>query len=145
MEKGEVNTVKIVLDSSVIIKWFTEEEDKDRAEKIKQSLILGEVQVVVPDLLLYELSNSLRYNISLSEEEIKEAVSTIFDLGIVLLVPEEELMNNAIEASLDFNISIYDAVFLSLARILGYYLVTADEKLYEKTKSLGFVRLLKDF
>ncbi len=40
------------------------------------------------------------------------------------------------------NISIYDAIFVVLAKIYQLSFYTADEKLYKKVKGLGFVELL---
>jgi len=42
------------------------------------------------------------------------------------------------------NITVYDAYFLSLASLLKFVCITADEKLYNKVKSSGLVVLLKD-
>lgn len=50
-----------VLDSSVIIKWFSEEEDTDIALSLRERNINGELMIAVPDLSLYEVANALRY------------------------------------------------------------------------------------
>ena len=51
-----------VLDTSVILKWFSEagESDLDRALQLRQSMLGRTVFFVVPDLLFYELANALR-------------------------------------------------------------------------------------
>ena len=51
-----------VLDASVVIKWFSEEEYTDIAVKLRDGFFKGCNELVVPDLLLYEVSNALRYN-----------------------------------------------------------------------------------
>lgn len=142
IEAEASNIEKFVLDSSVVIKWFTLKVDKQKAENIKKRFLEGKAHIAVPDLLLYEVSNGLRYLSTLSKSDIKGAVSTIFDLGIGIVVPEEELIHQAIEISKDFGTSLYDAIFISLAKILNYELLTADQSLHQKTKILGFVRLL---
>jgi len=53
-----------VLDTSVILKWFSQsiESDLDPALQLRQSMLEGIVFFVVPDLLFYELANALRHN-----------------------------------------------------------------------------------
>ena len=135
----------LVLDSSVVIKWFSEEEGTDMALSIREKHINGEVEVVVPDLLLYEISNALRYNKNIDEDEVKEAVESIVKLGIDIIVPTREIMDLAISYAFKYNLTVYDAYFLSLASMLQFGCVTADEKLFNKVKELGFVTILKDF
>jgi len=48
----------IILDTSVVVKWFSEEEYTDKALVIREKIRIGEERVVVPDLLLYELASS---------------------------------------------------------------------------------------
>jgi predicted nucleic acid-binding protein len=102
------------------------------------------VEIAVPDLLIYEIANALRYNKSLSEEEIKEAVNSLVKMGLSLVVPMQEVTDLAITLAIKYNLTVYDAYFLSLAQTLRFVCVTADEKMYRKTESLGFVKLLKE-
>jgi len=77
---AKVNIV-FVLDASVVIKWFSEEEYTDRALKLRDDFSKGEIELVVPDLMLYEVSNALRYNSDFDETDVAEAVGTLFDIG----------------------------------------------------------------
>jgi len=58
----------IILDASVIVKWFSEEEYTDKALEIRERIRMEEERVIVPDLLLYELANALKYNPSFESE-----------------------------------------------------------------------------
>ena len=51
----------IILDASVVVKWFSEEEYTEKALEIRERIMRGEERVVVPDLLLYEQANALKY------------------------------------------------------------------------------------
>ncbi len=51
----------IVLDASVVVKCFSEEEYTKEALEIRERVRRGEENAIVPDLLLYELSNALKY------------------------------------------------------------------------------------
>jgi len=59
-----------VLDSSVIIKWFNQEQFTKDALSFREQLLNGETKIVVPDLLIYELSNALRYNPNFAENDV---------------------------------------------------------------------------
>ncbi|MEW6447655.1 MAG: type II toxin-antitoxin system VapC family toxin [Bacillota bacterium] len=76
-----------VLDASVILKWFINEEDSDQALRLREEFYSGKRDIVVPDLLLYEVVNALKYNPTFKETEIKKAVKTLFDLGIKIITP----------------------------------------------------------
>jgi len=86
-----------VLDASVILKWFVDEEDSVQALRIRDEFYNGNREIIVPDLLLFEVSNALRYNPSFTVEEIKEAMRTIFDVGIEIITPTYSLLASAIE------------------------------------------------
>jgi predicted nucleic acid-binding protein len=44
-----------------------------------------------------------------------------------------------------YDITVYDAVFIPLAKLIGAIFVTADKKLYEKIKELKFVKFITEF
>ena len=48
-----------VLDASVLIKWFSDEEYTDIALKLRDDFFKGNIELVVPDLLLYEVSETV--------------------------------------------------------------------------------------
>ncbi|MBI3353558.1 MAG: type II toxin-antitoxin system VapC family toxin [Nitrospirae bacterium] len=51
-----------VLDTSVIYKWYVEEEDTANALLLRDDFVKRGVETVIPDLLFHELANALRYN-----------------------------------------------------------------------------------
>lgn len=134
-----------ILDSSVIIKWFCEEEGTKIALAFREGHIKGELEIIIPDLMLYEIANALRYNKSVNENDVKEAVNSLISLGIDIVVPTKEVMDEAISLAFKFDITLYDAYFIALAKVLQFTCVTADEKLVGKVKELSFIKLLKNF
>ena len=134
----------IVLDASVIVKWFTQEEGKEKAVRIRNDFINNKIEIAVPDLIIYELSNALRFNPKFNQEDVKDAIESISTLDIDIIVPLQNTIDKSITLSFEHNITIYDAFYVALASELGFDLVTADEKLYNKLKSLGFIYLLDD-
>ena len=134
----------IVLDASVVVKWFSDEEFSEIALKIRDEFVNGNLIIACPDLLLYEISNALRYAKTLNEEDIKKAVESIYAMEIYIITPTVEIMQKAIEIALKNDITVYDAVYVSLAELLGCRLITADKKLVDTWRNLDFVVFLKD-
>jgi predicted nucleic acid-binding protein len=66
-----------VLDASVVLKWFVNEADSGQALRLRKEFYAGEREIVVPDLLLFEIANALRYNPTFSVDEIKEALDIL--------------------------------------------------------------------
>jgi predicted nucleic acid-binding protein len=56
---------KIVVDASVAVKWFVEEEFSDLALKLRDMHVNGLVDLVAPSLMPYEVLNALKYSKSL--------------------------------------------------------------------------------
>jgi len=133
----------LVLDASIIIKWFTKEENRDKAIAIRKAFIENEIEIAVPDLILYEISNALKHNPLFTSENVKEAIDSLLEIGIDIIIPIPETIHRAIDIAFSSKISLYDAFYIALALDLGFDFITADKKLYEKTKEYGNILLLK--
>jgi len=131
-----------VLDASVVVKWFVEEEGKEIALSIRDKFWRREIDIVVPDLLLYEISNALRYNPNLNEQDVKNAVDSIINMGIRILIPSGEILKKAIDMSFLYGISLYDAYYVALADELKIPFITADKKLFDKVKKFSLANYL---
>ena len=94
------------------------------------------------DLLLYELANALRFNPRLNAADVKLAIGSLLDMGIVFHPAEGALLERAVDLAFRYRSTVYDSCFIALADIRKSPLVTADEKLIEKAgKRVAVVRL----
>jgi predicted nucleic acid-binding protein len=134
--------VKYVLDTSVILKWFLKEEFGDIALNIKNAYVHGEIDLIEPDLLLYEFVNVLRFNVGVPGKELEELIEVLFSYQFNLVVPTVRMLKLAQSFALMYNITVYDAYYVVLAKDTNSYFVTADGKLHKKISNLPFVRLL---
>lgn len=146
MERSEENlSGDFVLDSSVIVKWFCQEEGTELALKFREGHVSGYANIAFPDLVIYEIANALRYNQKITEEDARNSVNSLIDLGMEIIVPTKKVTESAISLAFEYDITVYDAYFVALAKELGFKFVTADENFYKKIKELKFVNLLKNF
>lgn len=106
----------------------------EAALKLRDKIYAGEVSAVIPDLVFYELTNSLSNKKELNSEIIKEAIDYLVDMQLDIIYPSTNIIKEAVDLSYAFNITTYDAYFVALAKQVNARLITADFKLYEKLK-----------
>lgn len=121
---------KKVIDASVMVKWFLNEENSDKAITLKDSFLKGDVTLTAPDLIILEVLNSLRYN-KQKEKELLHANKMLLELNLNLIRINREILIKAIENSVRHNITIYDALYVSIAQLHNSFLITADSELYK--------------
>ena len=135
----------MVIDTSVVAKWFVEEGERDKSILVRNQLLSGKISLVAPRLLIYEMGNVLTLNTNLNSKEISDALRSLVDIGLEIYVMGFDELEMATKISRKFNITFYDAVFASLAKILDTKLVTADKSLTRKLREPGFLTLLQDY
>ena len=135
----------VVLDTSVVLKWFRQEEVlADPALALRAAYLDGRLLVVVPSLVAYELANVLRYTEDLSIDQVQQAVQSLFDMGLEWVSPSGTMMRRAVEIGRVYETTVYDAAFAALAESLSSIFVTADGRLARCLEPLAFVRFLGD-
>jgi predicted nucleic acid-binding protein len=136
---------RYVVDASIVVKWYSKsgEEDVEKADKLINEHIKGECLLVSSPLVLYELSNTLRFNPNLNQEDVVKAIKGFLGLEIELL-GFEEIFEEMLEIAFQKDITAYDAVYVALSRRHQIPLVTADYELFEKLKGLPLVISLKE-
>ena len=76
-----------VLDASVILKWFLQERDSHLALDFKERYLAGEISIALPDLILYELANALRFNTNFKRKTVIDSLLAVIDLDIDITAP----------------------------------------------------------
>ncbi len=135
---------KIVVDTSVLIKWFKtrDEELLDEARKLLAEIEAQGVQVHVPALLLYEVGSTLLVKTRLGLAALDETIKRLEELPLVVAPPATPLLKRAVRLAREFSLTFYDASFLALAVELGCPCVTADRQLFERARRLPQLRHL---
>jgi predicted nucleic acid-binding protein len=139
--------LNLVIDANVIIKAYVPEILSDRAEVLFRKVEKGEVLLVAPDIIYSEIGNILwkKHRLKeLSASEVREICNAIVLLPL-RIESSKPLMQLAVEIGIIYNISIYDAIYVSLAKIYETRLLTADKKLTDmisKTPLKGHIEWL---
>ncbi len=65
----------LILDASVALKWFsaTDESDLEQSLAIRNGHLNRDLQILVPDLFYYEVSNALAQKKEIPTEELQRA------------------------------------------------------------------------
>ena len=136
---------EIVVDASVVVKWFVEEEHSREARMLRDSYVDGLINISAPSLLPYEVLNALKYSGAFGEEELKEIARILDDYQFTLYDLEGEMASKAIEIAMRRGATIYDTSYVALALKLGTAMYTADEKLLDRVREPGFVKHIAEF
>jgi len=133
--------VRIVVDASVIIKWFVPEPLHEEA----LTLLDHDDDLCAPDLLVTEVANIVWKKVLKGElrthqgrrilDSVTRAPIEFFPAGLII--------NRALEIAMDIKHPVYDALYLALGAELGCTLISDDRKLCRIASEKGFdVRLL---
>jgi predicted nucleic acid-binding protein len=119
--------VTVVIDASVALKWFIEEEGTAQAS----ALLTGADMLVAPDLIVAEVANAgwkaVRAGSMLPEQHDHAAAR--LPLAFDRLIPLASLAPRAVAISRALNHPVHDCFYLALAEERAATLVTADRRL----------------
>lgn len=121
-----------VLDCSVAAKWVLPEPDRAQALGWFERFASGEVMLIAPDLLLAEFASLIakrnrRRQISALEAHQAYALMTRCSPRLFDTRPR---LFRALELSLQFQLSLWDCVYLALGLEHDCPVLTADERLF---------------
>jgi predicted nucleic acid-binding protein len=138
-----------VVDASVAVKWqLRDEEHVDKADAIKQAFLLRTVGLIVPVIFTVEWANAINVAILRSRFPEAEWQAALQDLE-ALRIPVENphgLLSEAWQIARSYGRSVYDGLYVALAKIEGCDLVTGDRKLFNAVSSqLPRVHWIGDF
>ncbi len=119
---------KKVVDASIIVKWFADEAGTKKALGLLDAHASGKILLVAPELAFLEALNALRYK-GKSEKELLAANRDLWEVQLHIEKLNEFLLEKATQIALQHGLSIYDAIYVSLANMFGVPLITADEDL----------------
>lgn len=133
---------KYVLDASVILKFLLA-EDKQIEKKLARILEQAKAKKIIlysSVLLPLEVGNGLRYtlqDIALAAETYDKFLKLPINYWVFTSVQQAKIL----ALSYTYKVSVYDASYHFLAKILQGVFLTADRKYYQQAKDWGDIQL----
>jgi predicted nucleic acid-binding protein len=130
----------LVVDASVAAKWFIQEPETPFADVIR-----NEESVVAPDLIVAEVMNAAWKHVRLRHISREHAASIAVNLpqAFAALISSVELAVRALEIAVALDHPVYDTFYLAAAERENAQLVTADRRLFQRTRRTRFARLVR--
>jgi predicted nucleic acid-binding protein len=125
--------LNLVIDASVLIKFYVPEILSDRAERLLAKVEREEIGLLAPDLIYPEAGNTLWKKQRLKEltrSEVEEITDAILSLPLKIEA-SKPLLSLAVELVTAYGITVYDALYISPAKVYETTLIAADRKLAE--------------
>jgi predicted nucleic acid-binding protein len=117
---------KYVLDTSVAIAWYLPEKFSEAAREWQRRLLAEDALLLVPSLHYWEFANVLRTYVRRGELSTDVAQET-FEVHLdAPLHPREPDRRAALTRALEFQATVYDAVYIELALSEDAVLLTAE-------------------
>ena len=125
----------VVLDASVVLKWFHSEGERhlDAARSLRAEFEAGELLVFAPPLLRLELVNVAGRRWGWAESALVELALALGELGFEFVEPELERV--AIWTAR--GLTAYDAAYVAIAEEHALRLVTDDERIVDVAGELA--------
>ncbi|MFP3205505.1 MAG: type II toxin-antitoxin system VapC family toxin [Metallosphaera yellowstonensis] len=117
-----------VIDSSSLVKFFSREKGW---EKVAEVITEG---VMTLDLAIKEVASALWKKVLRGEMKEEVAINILSDLikrEAVLFVKQDDYLIEGFKIANRNKITVYDSLFIALAKLNNFELVTSDKKQYE--------------
>jgi len=139
---------EIVIDCSVSGAWVLEDERTEHSERLLSHVLSGELRLVQPELWRYEMLNVLRTAVvrkRMTDRAAKRALLSLRSIPVEIVSAEAQGQAEILTSALELKLSAYDAAYLSLARLRGSDLVSADRGLLRLRPRFPWIRPLRQF
>ena len=137
---------KVVVDSSVIVKWVNREneQDLDEADSLLNDVLVGRVELIAPELAKYEVGNVLLAAKKLEVGKAKKVFEIFYSLPVQFIAETLGHAEETYATGSKSGITYYDASFVALAKKEGAILITDNPKHQQKFPDVKVIPL-KDY
>jgi predicted nucleic acid-binding protein len=134
-----------VLDTSALVRLYVPDGPLPYdLEEYLNGAWKAEISLIIPELALAEFAQVLWKKEQagyLDAAEVDEIIEAFFELPLEI-IGHHEILLDALALSRSYKLTVYDAIFLSLARYKRAQLITADQWLknaFDDIQSKGFL------
>ena len=137
---------QFVIDTSVFMKLFLEEEDSEKAVAFFVQVNDNNYSLIIPALFQLEFLNVVK-NKSIDFEEAYGLLEAYFATSLTQIEYSRAIMEKALEIAKQGDekpgdLSVYDSIYHALAILNDCDFITADKRYYEIARKLGNIKLL---
>ncbi len=130
-------------DASVLLKWVlpgNDKQDTDAALALRDGAVAGTIDLVVPQLWIYEVGNTLAKRFP---DDAGEILASLSDFGLTEAPPDSDWTVRAVSLSVKYGVTFCGAAYHAVALGLGGVFVTADERYVRRASPAGGVSSLR--
>lgn len=132
-------------DASVLLKWVLpgdDEQDGDAALSLRDEAVAGAIELVVPQLWLYEVGNTLARRFP---DHAGELLAALVDFGLTEARLDGRWRTQTLSLTVSYDVAFYDAAYHAVALVNGGVFVTADERYVARAAQAGSVATLRQW
>jgi len=137
-----------VVDASVATRFLLREDLSEEADGVLEDFINGDVRLIAPKLIAYEVGNTLWKAVARGLIDLEEGRNR-FRQFLSLRIDSMELGRDGYVRTLSWsaenNMTFYDGAYVEAAASSGAFLLTADELLYRTASKAVRAVHLKDY
>ena len=125
----------MVVDASVVLRgFFPDEEGQAEAQALIRAYAQGEVELIAPTLLPYEVTNAILQAMRRDRIDLGTARDILAAFQALDIPTSGVPWQRTLELAHTHRRSAYDGAYLALAQEVGDELVTGDRRLYNAVK-----------
>ena len=128
-----------IIDASITINWLLDDE-QDRRHSIAIFESLGDRDILVPSLWVYEVTNVLlvaHRRKRLAADQIQQFLKMLSELEPQLHAPKFGFASRFSKLALQYQLTVYDAAYLDLGLRTGFPIATIDKALMRAMEAAG--------
>ena len=117
----------------------TTSRDTDAALALRDEAVAGTLDLVVSQLWIYEVGNTLARRFP---DDAEELLASLADFGLTAAKLDSRWRTRAVSLSVTYGVAFYDAAYHAVALGLGGVFVTADERYVRRASGAGGISSL---
>ena len=127
---------KVVLDASVVLKWFSRKDEElvAEAKEVYSKIVESKLEAWAPELLLTEVLNILARKKKLEGRFLSQVMERLKQVGIVWVRVGKDEIDELTRVVRKYKVTAYDGQYLWLAGKQKCQLLTTDKELLKIKK-----------
>ena len=124
----------IIIDASVANKLVLPlEENHNKVKEIFRKHAQSIEEIVVPELVLYEIANTLATKSAITLDKMVKSLSMIYKADLHIHHCQETEVKEAAKLAKKYKTSVYDMLYAVVAKKYNTILITADKQFIKQT------------